>query len=89
MANIKSQKKRILVSAKQHERNKSVMSAVRTSMRKSLAAIDSGNKDEAQTQVQATVKALDKAAQKGVIHPNNAANKKARLVKKLNNTPAS
>lgn len=84
MANIKSQKKRILVSAKQHERNKSVMSAVRTDIRKSASLLSEGNKEEAQKQVQATIKSLDKAAQKGVIHPNNVANKKARLVKKLN-----
>lgn len=84
MANIKSQKKRILVSARQHERNKSVMSSVKTQMRKSQTALTEGNKEEAEKQVSMTVKALDKAAQKGVIHQNTAANKKSRLVQKLN-----
>lgn len=83
MPNIKSAKKRVLVSRANAERNKAVRSALRTSIKKADAAIDA-KAPEAAEAVKAAVSRIDKAAVKGLIHKNNAARKKSALVTKLN-----
>ena len=82
MANIKSQKKRILTNAKRHERNKAVRSELKTRVKNAdrAAADGAGNTDE---QVRQAVKALDMAAAKGIIHKNQAANRKSKLMKRV------
>ncbi|MCU6763416.1 30S ribosomal protein S20 [uncultured Roseburia sp.] len=84
MANIKSAKKRILVTATKTERNKSIRSAVKTAMKKVEAAVVAGNKDDAQTALAAATSEINKAASKGVYHKNNASRKVARLAKLVN-----
>ena len=81
MANIKSQKKRILTNAKAAERNKMVRSRLKSTMKSALASIEEGDSDEA---VRLAIKTIDSAAQKGVIHANAAARRKSRLMKKVN-----
>lgn len=84
MANIKSAKKRILVTATKTERNKSIRSAVKTAMKKVEAAVVAGNKDDAQTALAAATSEINKATSKGVYHKNNASRKVARLAKLVN-----
>lgn len=79
MANIKSQIKRIRTNEAARRRNQSVKSALRTSIRNFRAAIDSGDKDKATELGRAASRHLDKAASKGVIHRNQAANKKSAI----------
>jgi small subunit ribosomal protein S20 len=88
MANIKSQKKRILTNAKRQERNKAVRSELKTRVKNAdRAAIEGAeNTDE---QVRQAVKALDMAAAKGIIHKNQAANRKSKLMKRIAKTQAS
>jgi small subunit ribosomal protein S20 len=81
MANIKSQKKRILTNAKRQERNKAVKSELRTRVK--TATSSAGTADNAED-VRMAMKRLDKAATKGIIHPNTAARRKSRLMKKIN-----
>ncbi|MBA3310717.1 MAG: 30S ribosomal protein S20 [Nocardioidaceae bacterium] len=81
MANIKSQIKRNKQNDTAHERNKSVKSALRTSIRRFRAAADSGETEQAQLLAKAASKRLDKAASAGVIHKNQAANKKSAIAK--------
>ena len=83
MANIKSQIKRNRQAEKAHLRNKSAKSAIKTYISKFEKAVADGDKDAAQPAYKTAVKSLDKAAATGVIHQNNAANKKSRLTKKL------
>ena len=82
MANIKSQIKRNRQNEAAHERNKSVKSALKTAVRKFRAAADAGDKDAALAAAQDAAKQLDKAASKGVIHKNQAANRKSAIGKK-------
>lgn len=84
MANIKSAKKRILVINKKTLRNKSISSATKTAIKKVHAAIAANDKAAASEALRAATKAIDMAATKGVIHKNNAANKKSRLAKAVN-----
>ena len=81
MANIKSQKKRILTNAKRAERNKAVKSELRTRVKTATRTI--GSDDNAES-VRLAVKRLDMAAAKGIIHPNQAARRKSRLMKQVN-----
>lgn len=83
MPNIKSAKKRVLTIEKKTMRNKAVKSALKTQLKKFLAAVESGNKEEAVKLYPETVSAIDSAVTKGVIHKNNANNRKAKLAKKL------
>jgi len=80
VANIKSQKKRILTNEKARLRNKSVKSALKTAVRKFHEAAASGNGDAKALAADAT-RALDKAVSKGVIHANQAANRKSSISK--------
>jgi small subunit ribosomal protein S20 len=82
MANTKSAIKRIGTSAKRYERNRAVRSATRTYVKKAKSAISTSATDS-QEQIAAAIRALDRAAQKGVIHRNNAARRKSRLMKML------
>ena len=79
MANIKSQKKRILTNEKARQRNKAVKSALRTHVRKFREAAAAGDVDKAQELSRVACRALDKAASKGVIHKNQAANRKSAI----------
>ena len=72
MPNIKSAKKRVLVTEKKTLQNKAVKSALKTQIKKFLTAVESGNKEEATKLYPETVSAIDAAASKGVIHKNNA-----------------
>ncbi len=83
MPNIKSAKKRVLVTEKKAQQNKMVKSALKTSIKKFLAAVNAGEKETAVALYSETMSAIDSAAQKGILHKNNAANKKAKLSKKL------
>ncbi len=80
MANIKSQKKRNITNAKRAERNKAVKSELKTRVKTATATVGSDEHDEA---VRLAVKRLDMAAAKGVIHKNQAARRKSRLMKKV------
>jgi len=84
LANIKSAKKRILVTETKTARNKSIKSAVKTSIKKVEAAVANKNKEEAQAALTAAISAITKAANKGVYHKNNAARKVSRLTKLVN-----
>ncbi len=81
MANIKSQVKRNITNAKRTERNRAVKSELRTFVRKAHSAIAGGNSDQAVAAVAAVSRKLDKAVSKGVIHRNQAANRKSSLAK--------
>jgi small subunit ribosomal protein S20 len=81
VANIKSQKKRILTNAKDAERNKAVKSELRTRVKTALRT--AGTEDNAED-VRLAVKRLDMAAAKGIIHANQAARRKSRLMRRVN-----
>ncbi|HEX6149087.1 30S ribosomal protein S20 [Nocardioides sp.] len=82
MANIKSQIKRNKQNEKRHERNKAVKSGLKTSVRKFREAAEAGDKDAAIEAGRAAARQLDKAASKGVIHKNQAANRKSAIAKR-------
>jgi len=79
--------------ARQNERrrahNRAYRSSARTHVKKARRLIEAGDLDQAQAQIVATISALDRAAQKGVIHKNNAARRKSRLVKLLRQAQAA
>ncbi|UDY24812.1 30S ribosomal protein S20 [Nocardioides sp. Kera G14] len=82
MANIKSQIKRNKQALKAQERNKSVKSELKSAVRRFREAAEAGDKDVALTAAREAGKKLDKAASKGVIHANQAANRKSSIFKK-------
>lgn len=84
MANIKSQKKRILTNEKARQRNNSVKSELKTAIRAVNTAVEGADKDAAATALHAASRKLDKAVSKGVLHRNNAANRKSAISKKVN-----
>ena len=84
MANIKSAKKRILVNKTKADSNKSIKSAVKTSIKKVEAAVTAKDKEAAAAALQNAISTIDKAASKGVYHKNNAARKVSRLSKAVN-----
>ena len=84
----KSAQKQVRVTERRRLRNKSIRSQCKTNITKAEKLIFSGELESAQKAVVAAISSLDKAAEKGVIHPNNAARRKARLMKKLNNAVA-
>ncbi|GGC72135.1 30S ribosomal protein S20 [Hoyosella rhizosphaerae] len=84
MANIKSQLKRIGTNERDRLRNQSVRSALRTAIRNFREAAAAGNKETAEKHLQAANRKLDKAASKGVIHKNQAANKKSAMSQAFN-----
>ena len=89
MANIKSQIKRIRQNEKRRLRNKSVKSALKTAIRKFHTALESGDRELATTLARDASRKLDKAASKGVIHKNQAANKKSAIAKRLQSVGTS
>ena len=85
MPNIKSAKKRVLVSQTKAAQNKAAKSALKTELKKFDTAVAEGNRSEADVAYKVAVKAVDQAAAKGLLHKNNAAHKKSALTLKLNN----
>jgi len=83
LANIKSAIKRNRQNEKRREHNRVYRGSARTFVRKALLTIESGDVEASREATMVAVKALDKAAQKGVIHKNNASRRKSRLMKKL------
>jgi len=81
VANIKSQLKRIKTNEKARQRNKAVKAELRTLVRRAQTAVSAGDQDTAMTTALAAARKLDKAASKGVIHKNQAANRKSALLK--------
>ncbi|NUP75645.1 MAG: 30S ribosomal protein S20 [Sinomonas sp.] len=84
MANIKSQKKRILTNEKARQRNMAVKSELKTLIRAVNTAVEAADKDRAAAALLRASKKLDKAVSKGVIHKNQAANRKSGIAKKVN-----
>ena len=84
MANIKSAKKRILVSQTKADRNKAIRSGVKTAIKKVNAAIAANDKAAAQAELAAATKTIEMAGSKGVYHKNNVARKVARISKAVN-----
>ncbi len=87
MPNIKSAKKRVIVSENNAKRNKSMRSELRTSIKKADVAI-ANNASDKDAAVKLAVKKIDEATTKGILHKNNAARKKSALVKRLNKAEA-
>ena len=84
MPNTKAAQKQVRVTQKKSLRNKPIKSLVKTNIIKAEKLIFSGELKSAQEAVVAAVSSLERAAEKGIIHPNNAARRKSRLLKKLN-----
>ncbi len=87
MPNIKSAKKRVLVSEANNQRNKAYRSALRTAVKKADAAIESKDANAGEA-VKAAVKKIDQATAKGILHKNTAAHKKSALVTRFNKIDA-
>ncbi|GAB3388734.1 30S ribosomal protein S20 [Humibacter soli] len=83
MANIKSQIKRIKTNEKARERNKAYKSELKTAIRTTREAVAAGDKDKATTALATASRKLDKAVSKGVIHKNQAANRKSSIAKQV------
>jgi small subunit ribosomal protein S20 len=83
VANIKSQIKRNKQNEKAHQRNKAVKSALKTHVRKFRAAAEAGSVEEATAALRLATRQLDKAVSKGIIHKNQAANRKSAIARKL------
>ncbi len=83
MANHKSALKRIRSNERKRVRNRIVRTSVRTEVKKARQSLDGGDLESALKTTHEAIRALDKAAVKGVIHPNNAARRKSRLMKRL------
>jgi len=88
LATHKSALKRHRQSLVRRERNRQVKGGIRKGAKRVHAAVEAGNVEEAQEWLQVTIKRLDKAAQKGVIHKNNAARRKSRLTRLVNSAVA-
>lgn len=89
MANIKSAIKRAKTNEKRRQRRAAQKSAMRTAVKKFLAAVNQQDKEQAEILLKEATRKLDKAVSKGLIHKNAAARKKSRLTKKLQNLQAS
>jgi small subunit ribosomal protein S20 len=83
VANIKSQIKRNKTNQKANDRNRAVKSELKTTIRQAREAITAGEKETAQAAVKTASRKLDKAVSKGVLHQNQAANRKSALAKKV------
>jgi small subunit ribosomal protein S20 len=82
VANIKSQLKRIKTNEKRHQRNKAVKSSLKTAVRRFREAADAGDTERASALLRDASRKLDKAASKGVIHRNQAANRKSAMARR-------
>lgn len=85
---MKSAKKRLRQNIKRNLRNRSYKSALKTQIKNFLGAVKEGNVQSAEEELRRTVKKLDKAAAKGILHKNTASRKKSRLTKKFNQLKA-
>jgi len=85
---IKSAQKQVRANERRQLRNKSIRSQCKTSITKAEKLIFSGELESGRGAVMAAISSLDKAAEKGIIHPNSAARRKSRLMKKLNEAQA-
>lgn len=83
MPNIKSAKKRVLIEKRNNARNRSEMTAVKTAIKKINNAIDTDRSDEAEKMLPEVMSVIDSAVTKGIIHKNNAANKKSAIAKRI------
>ena len=83
MPNIKSAKKRVLIEKRNNARNRSEMTAVKTAIKKINNAIDTNRIDDAEKMLPEVMSAIDSAVTKGIIHKNNAANKKSAIAKRI------
>lgn len=88
MANIKSQKKRILTNEKARQRNVAVKSGLKSAIRSVNEAVAAGDKAAAGEALKVASRKLDKAASKGVIHKNQAANRKSGIAARVNGMDA-
>lgn len=84
MPNIKSAKKRVVVTEKKNSQNKMIKTSVKTAIKKFNAALAADDAEAAEKLLPETVSVIDSAASKGILHKNNAANKKSALAKNLN-----
>ncbi|MBQ8488153.1 MAG: 30S ribosomal protein S20 [Pseudobutyrivibrio sp.] len=84
MANIKSAKKRVQVTAVRTERNKAIKSEVKTYVKRVEAAVESGDKAVAESELKAAIKVIEMAGSKGVYHDNTVSRKVSRLTKLVN-----
>jgi small subunit ribosomal protein S20 len=84
VANIKSQKKRVLTNEKAHQRNRAVKSELKTAIKRVHTAVEAADADAAKAAALEASRLLDKAASKGVIHAKQAANRKSGVVKLAN-----
>lgn len=84
MANIKSAKKRVLVSERNAEKNKAIKTGVKTAVKKVRAAVDANDKNAAQEALLNATTTIEKACSKGVYHKNTAARKVSRLAQAVN-----
>ena len=84
MANIKSQKKRILTAEKARQRNKAVLSELKTAIKAVRTAVEAGQLEDAQVAANKASRLLDKAASKGIVHKNQAAQRKSGVQKLVN-----
>lgn len=84
MANIKQQKKRVLTNEKRRVRNQAYKSELKTFVRKTREAVEAGDKELAQSNLRDASRKLDVAVSKGVIHRNQAAQRKSKLAKQVN-----
>lgn len=89
MANIQSAMKRARQNEKRRVANRIYRSSARTRVKRARRLIEAGELEQAELQVSAAISALDRAAQKGIIHKNNAARRKSRLVKMLRSAQAA
>lgn len=84
MPNIKQQEKRMRQAERRRMRNKSRKSEIKTYIKRFEAALQRGDREESEEYLRKSVRALDRAASDGIIHKNNAANRKSRLMRKYN-----
>ena len=84
MANIKSQKKRILTAEKARQRNKAVRSELKTAIKAVRTAVEAGQLEDAQVAANKASRLLDKAASKGIVHKNQAAQRTSGVQKLVN-----
>lgn len=89
MANHRSSLKRMRSSEKRRQRNRIVRGRTRTAIKKTRISVAANKWEDAELALQTAISALDKAAQKGVIHKNNAARRKSRLVRHYNQAKAA
>jgi len=89
MANLKSSAKRARQNYKRRDANRYFRTTARTYLKEARAQIEANELDDAQETIRKATKALDKAAQKGIIHPNNAARRKSRLMAAFNKAQAA